>query len=860
MELSGSFPLNYYNEDELRLRRLRDTLLVAQAGQKTVSKKATHYFASMFAPFGSVQTPDLNSPTASPRFTIANLTNFCTYVVSEKKETIRRIVNTYKEAAQLTVDNTLTLKEKISRIATYLGALILILNAKVCHGDLKPENILWDDDHFVISDFNGSILIEDVCGQMKKKFTLEGDDYREQLSQVVNAFCSKNSKQLDAACKDNPVQFQKLIRWEIVNKDRQILDETRLKELRSYLRTNFFPAHSKRYASEKYLKKMGDYFWRCDAVNYEKAAQAFDIRSAGLTIYVILTGARPPLNEDDPAYYETLERSLRGLGIDPLAASIIRRMAEPVVKKFSKNFDMPVSIDELEELERIFANRPIVLSEGNFSIGMPEACSKSQGDLKTLLGAVQDAIERLSVIEGAEDGSEQQNAMNNLIDALSFDDIVLLGSKLPPNEQIDASTRKRIIQQAFDSFPNSCEMVRNINGKEYTILLLLDRYNLHRCDVLLKQEVLGDGASAVAFKALSLRSLRHVVVKYFQELADPAEAEHAKHVLSQIGKHNGVQSVTEPFDVETPEGNKKVVIDAFYKKRDYGAAVHGEILRARLLIPQKDWGDCDKVKAALNDVNKELLQFLLSPGPANEKHLKLKTFREDYGNSLIAILGVQKGKQLLEDYNSLITESAPRPAVEPVKEEEKKSPRKFAVKDLLPFGLGSPKTVRSPKLSPRPQISRRNSIATRTESLSWIDTEFDDPSKPAANNGDIEVINVKALEALLKDVKSDYRAEVLVNARRITLKAIRDCQRLILVDYLKVTSDPNVSVHPAKQSRDWQKQADAMGETYLDIEGINVISQEAKLDAVVEVDNDNFRQITLARLLDIKAQVWKITG
>lgn len=771
-----------------------------------------------------------------------------------KQETIKRIVNTYVEVAQLTIENTLTIKEKMSRISTYLGALILVLKSKVCHGDQKPENILWDDDHFVLSDFNGSILLDDVCKLMRKEFVIEGQDYKDKLSAVVSAFC-KSSNQLQAVCKSNPAQVRKLVKWGIINSELKILDEAKLKELSAYLRTKYFPDHSKGYASEQYLKKMGDYFWQCDETNYVKAAQAFDIRAAGLTIYIILAQARSPLKEDDVAYYNHLEQSLRDIAIPERAISIIRRMSEPLVRKFGKDFSLPVTLDELVELEQIFGNKQTVKAVDVSVMAYTQSASfTSQGQLQTTLDQVQNAIERLSLIEGDEEESVKLKVLENLIDALSSDDIFTLVNKLPPNEKIDGQTRRELIQRAFDRYPASCEMTLSLHGKTYTMLLLLDQNNLHRSDVLLKKEMIGDGASAVAFKALSLRSLSYVVVKYFQELADPNEAEHAQIVLSQIGKHDGVQSVTQPYTVVTAEGDKKVVVDSFYKKRDYGAAVHGEILCARLRLPRERWGDISSVKGALTELNKDLLHFLLSNRTTSEKQKKLEQFYSDCGSSLIAILGVHKGKQLLEDYNSLIVES-PR---EPVKEEEaKKSPRKFTVKDLLPFNLSAPK---SPRSSPREPSSRRNSIDTEAHSLSWIDMEVDEPYKPAETDATIEAINVKALELLLKDpnVNAEHRFEILQSAQEITLKAIRNCQRLILFDSLKVCADPLSDVNPVLVSKTWQKQAEKMGETHLDIKGINHISRLVGVDVVLPVEETSSRQRTLRKLLDIKTRVWQL--
>ncbi|MBS0634911.1 MAG: hypothetical protein JSR37_05575 [Verrucomicrobia bacterium] len=845
-------------QDEQRLKRLQSTLQIGLERKSSslklrdtpITKKTNAFFENMFSPFGSTQTAN----AATPRSSVANATHLCTYVLSEKKETIRRIIRTYQEAAELSVENTLTLDEKKSRIATYVGALSLILTSKVCHGDLKPENILWDDDHFVISDFNGSILIEDVCELMNPEFKIESDDYRGKLSTVVSAFIKK-SAQLEKVCQNNLVQFKKLVRLGIVNEERQVLDEDKLKTLNSYLRTKFFPDHSKGYASELYLKKMGDYFWQGDKANFENAAQAFDIRAAGLTIYVILTGARPPLKEDDVTYYDTLERSLLDLGICPRATSLIRRMAEPVVKKFGKNFTMPVTMDELEELERIFAGKPVLY--------LAESPPPPKGELQATYENIQEAIERLSLIEGEESDTTTQNTMNNLIKALSADQISQRTAKLLPEDKLDIRTRKQIIERAFERFPNSCQISHTIDEQQHTILLLVDENNLHRCDVLLKKEVIGNGASAVACKALSLRSLQYVVVRDFQDFADPEEAEHAQLVLSQIGSHEGLQSAAQPFDVQIEDSIKKVVIDAYYKKRDYGAAVHGEILCRRLSLPQQQWGDAALVKEALNEVNKELMGSLLSRAPMEEKNSRLKSFIEDYGNSLIAILGISKGKQLLEDYNSLICESTPISVLpEPIKEEEeKKSPRKFG---LFSFGLNSPKSPRSPrtaKQSPRLPHSRRNSIGNRSESFSWIDTDNIDLSTPPAPESNIEVINVKALEMLLKDpnMLPDYREEVKANARRITVKAIRDCQRLILQDYLIEHSDPTKDDNPAQKSRTWQKKAEVI-EGHLDIKGINHISKLLGVEAVIETDNSSPRQKTLSQLLAIKEQVWLIAG
>lgn len=844
------------SERSERCRRLRDTLEFGLNEREPVSKKAQEYFANMFSPLGSTQSVDPYGASASPRFSLKNIQQLCTYVLSEKKDTIRRIDNTYVEVAQLTVENTLTLKEKMSRISTYIGALIVVLKARVCHGDQKPANILWDDDHFVLSDFNGSILLDDVCNLMNKEFQLESQVYRDKLHVVVSAFYSK-SKQLELVCKSNPVQVKKLEKWGILGSGREVIDEIKLSTLKAYLGTKYFPDHTKGYASEHYLKKMGDYFWQCDKANYIKAAQAFDIRAAGLTIYSILSQARCPRNEDDDSYYDTLVKSLGNLALPERAITLIRRMAKPSLPTFGREFSLPISLDELAELEKIFGSKQTVKSVDIPRIVYTESASfRSPGQLQTALNHVQDAIERLSLIEGDEEESVKLNVMENLIDALSNEDILTLVNKLPSHEKVDSHTRREIIQQAFDRYPTSCEMPLSVNGQTYTVLLLLDENNLHRSDVLLKKEIVGDGASAVIFQALSLRSLSYVVVKYFQELADPNEAEHAQTVLSHVGKHDGVQNVTQPYIIRTDEGDKKVVIDSFYKKRDYGAAVHGEILCARLGIPRERWGDASVVQTALRELNKGMLQVLFSNKTTTEKHRKVEEFFNDYGSTLIAILGIHKGKQLLEDYNSLITES-PR---EPLKEDEepRKSPRKFTVKDLLPFNLTTPKSPRaSPRASPREPSSRRNSMDAGAQSLSWIDMGSDEPNKAADIDATIEAINVNALEQLMEDpnITLEHREEIVKNAQEITLRAIRKCQRLILYDCLLKQADPLQDVNPAVLVKSWQKQAKKIGENHLDIKGINHISKLVGVEVVVQPDEGISRQRTLGKLLDSKIRV-----
>lgn len=264
-----------------------------------------------------------------------------------------------KLSLEITKRPMLTVPEKKARVARFVLGLINIITNDVCHGDIKPANILWDDERFDIADFGGSLILSKTVQKMNPKYAFENEADKQKMQTFLNIFCAPNpdAAKIKAACERSAAKIEQLVSWKIFGRDRKqnikIKDKKKLAELREYMKTQFLPAKSDGYASNHYTTTICDYFWRCDADNFKRACNAFDIRAAGITIYSIFTAAHTPKNEHDKAYYDQLEVSLQATKISEKAIKLIRSMAEPmkdVDTSPGKLFPLPVTVEELHEL------------------------------------------------------------------------------------------------------------------------------------------------------------------------------------------------------------------------------------------------------------------------------------------------------------------------------------------------------------------------------------------------------------------------------------------------------------------------------------------------------------------------------
>lgn len=513
--------------------------------------------------------------------------------------------------------------EKKSRIATYLGALQVILQASVCHGDLKPENILWDEHCFVISDFNGAIVIDDVCELMKEKFRFESEEEKNGIKRIGYSLCDKNPKGLGGI---NREHIQKLIDWKVLTpaaftacSKEAIGDKNALVELREYLATKFLPDCSKGYASMLYYQKMSDAFWQCDKEKFKRACQAFDLRAAGLTVYAILTGTYPPESETDKAYYDTLEDTLKNIGVSQTVVSIIRKMAEPSDVEC-------VSSDELKAVQNEFC-------------GAKKHAADEVNEAKEKQTELEANLRRLTLV-GLDDKA-QVSKMKQALIAMCAEQFI------DPEVGIPLKTCKILIKKAFKAYPDACEVQTTIGTEPFTTVLLLNPEDLDDYDVVIKQKAIGDGATAVAYKAFSLRFQKQVVIKYPQEDVSPREAQNAEAILSKIGVHEGVQEQVKRYRLQRNEDYKQVVVEPFYKLRDFAPCILGDLFCSKCSIVKKP----QVIRAKLGEMDQKLKSVFATK---QQQEAELNEFRNEYGKMFAGIVGTEKTKQLFDDYKVII--------------------------------------------------------------------------------------------------------------------------------------------------------------------------------------------------------------
>ncbi len=750
---------------------------------KSTGRKTKDFMTNLF----SRSSKNRGDEASAPRPKDAGRNSFPELIwsISKINEAKARIKDLFDVLAIAITKNTLSLSDKKQRIYTYIGALRVILEANVCHGDLKPENILWDEILFVISDFNGAIALDDVCAAMHKEFIFKSEEQKNAVRKVVHFLTEPNPKPLMGNNHDAILQ---LIDWGILNTNslencskETVYDFEKLQELKDYLATKFLPDSTKGYASEQYIRAMCNYFWQGAQQNFRLACQAFDIRAAALTIYAILTGTCPPKNDDDISYYNRLEQSLKDIGVSPLASLVIRRMAEPKVPTLDEPFVLPITFEELAALQEEF----------NQKKQKPRQLSTDNEDLK-LLELIQASISHLSLLSKDEEDQIEQITQDFKAEQESMD-----GHELP------LKCRLTLIERAFKGYPDACEVTSTIDEKEYTTVLLLDPDNLRCADIVVKQESIGVGGSAIAYKALSLRSLKPIVIKYFQELADPNEANNANVRLAQIGGHEGIQSQSQLFKLQRKEGYKQVAVEPYYKNCDFASCIFGDLFCSKWGIPKEPIA----VRKKLEEIDAELQEdFGSGSKDVIEKLARLDAFIGEYGKTFTGIFGEEKAIRLFEDYRILI----------------------YSTPKMGTTGLRSP-------------LLKRNGdeVAELLESCTKQCNDF-------------LVIDKDLLQQIINS-HSSLEDALKAKAREFMVTSIRTCQAAVLKEYLQHTS---ASDNPHTVSKEWVKGATlkAFGDKNLDLKGINRISARLGIDAVVEVDPSSRFQNDLGQLTTILSE------
>lgn len=202
-----------------------------------------------------------------------------------------------------------TPEERLDFAVMTLKALGHIIDKRWCAGDIKTSNMLRGQGKFVLSDFDGAINIAEVIRSMNPQFWF------------ANGWEKTKAKKTP--------------------------------ELSAYCQIKYIPDVTKGYAHIRYTQAITDYFWRCEAQNYEYACNALDMRAGALSIYRLLTNKRPPIENktDNKQYYDDLEQNLTGK-VHASAIKLLRRMSEPPEKEIdcTKPFKPPVSREELNVL------------------------------------------------------------------------------------------------------------------------------------------------------------------------------------------------------------------------------------------------------------------------------------------------------------------------------------------------------------------------------------------------------------------------------------------------------------------------------------------------------------------------------
>lgn len=261
--------------------------------------------------------------------------------------------------------------------------------------------------------------------------------------------------------------------------------------------------------------------------------------------------------------------------------------------------------------------------------------------------------------------SSLKGELRTKLEGFTFvNDIQNLKSELKPTADIDKKTGEHIIDKVLEAYPTHTEVTVELNGKSYTALLVPNEKN--KPEILIKQEKLGEGAAAIAYKAQSLTSKEAVVVKYATSLAEQSnEEENAVGLLKNHGGKEGIQKSMQLVTLQSAEGAKKVVVSPFYKNCDYGKALIMEQFLVEVLhIPPSEihfetaeMGAELKAKAKekLQDMNERLVAFFSGSASREEKLMELDNFSNKYTGVLTAIFeSSEPVKQLISAYRTLI--------------------------------------------------------------------------------------------------------------------------------------------------------------------------------------------------------------
>ncbi len=709
-------------------------------------------------------------PVSRPKVTHVTPTNiWAPAQIQEAKSTIASLL---EELADLIPRTKLSITDKRKHALTYLRGLMAILKAGVGHLDLKPANILWDKSSFVISDFNASIIIDEVWKLTDSRFIFDSEEEKSCVRRIVQHLLDPDPKPLKSP---HLPSIQKLVDFEILTTSaleeyskETLYDRDKLRALKEYTATQFLPPPTRGYATNLYYNAMCNYFWKGEKENFSNACYAFDMRAAALTIYGIFTGAHPPEKENDREYYDTLEQSLATLGLSRTAAHLIRRMAEPTLPP-----KLPVTFDELQTLINELDQSDTPPIQVEFS--EEESVSSEEDPIKKRFDNVQATLEQLTLLHGKEEPTDDQSIIRIVTEEL-------LGSKANSSGiEIAPEIRNLLVKGAFSAYAaEACEsVIEGPDDKTYNTVLLLDPTDLQSCDVVIKEKIIGEGGSAVVYKAFSLRSSQYVVLKYFLETAHPLEASKAKVIIEHICKHSVEHEAIQPcpklFSLQVKEGYQKVTLEPYYANCDYASCIFGDLFCSKWKI--------QKVKEPILTKLKELdtrLQEICSESPSSsEKQEHIDAFEREYRKTFTGILGQQKAMSLFSAYRILAT--------------------------AIP-------------------TSRLRSVSIGYQDVDEI-TELVHNCFKIVPYTSVNTIDTEALRNTIDKADPAQKKALKKRAKELMIRNIRKCQGLVLREWLEKNSqDPELPLVSAKL---WEDRAKTFGKKNLDLNGLNIISTMA---------------------------------
>lgn len=240
---------------------------------------------------------------------------------AEFKKISSKILAGLREAVEK-MPEPLTIEKRMGFSANLVNGLMYIFSKGVIHGDIKPGNFFWNDSEAVIGDFGSAqrkdkehsypppttaLYLPPTYLDARNHYTSRATALREEASKARGAGDKTKAKLLE--------------------------DEANLQE-----------------------------------ENWFRAGKAGDTRSMGVSLYQMLTGGEPVSHHDIQAYYgeeayKKMKEDLIDAGVNPRAAEIISKMAQPhalprdpsnprwyKVASFPDQFPLPVSDEEMKEL------------------------------------------------------------------------------------------------------------------------------------------------------------------------------------------------------------------------------------------------------------------------------------------------------------------------------------------------------------------------------------------------------------------------------------------------------------------------------------------------------------------------------